>query len=773
MAIRKKIKPKRTRRTVTGRTVTGRVLKAQANLSINKKIKSTKTERIVKVEKTRSDFKKIMLENPNYFGTFPETKLKAVVPTKSNKKYEDIDCLGFYPEEDLLEAVINIKSSSGYQGDLCSTGSFEYIRFYIDWNGNGNFSDAGDDVGITSINVHDIPNGKEACLEGAKPLSYAVKLKIDSKKNSCKSPNIVKVRAILSWDLPPTPGNPNFIPVWGVVVDKWIQIKPRALVIGDILKKSDMIKLKIDPEMLDLKKPISIEKTLEPLQLKKLYEGKKVPEHRYHFAKYHSIIEKVKLNSALVVEYPELKNVLKDLVLFPQDMKVDKTSTKYEQLNCVGLNYDTDTLEAALTIKSPYGYNGDLCSKGGYEYVAFWAFVWDQIEQMCRWKYLGGSRVNVHDFDKMPSDGLQYSVYLNTDLSEFRDKCTNPKVMKVRAILSWQVPPPSNDPDYNPVWGNRVDALVQIKPGENVAPGIQKPYIWSVGQMAVESISGNPYTVTGSSIGDGYGNGPSVGGGYNAVESPFGGTAAISGTITNPPNNPADADKLKYKLQYKKVGDPNWGDITNGFRIWIRTDGVPSGDLDQVADVDGHFKYQKDLTAPIINEVQNDMLAHWQTQKAIGGDGIYEIRMLLFQSGASEPGVPADHVASNTVKVMVDNTSPSAKISLDDGACTEFTVGDDFTGKFTATDLHIWKYALSITPGVPNPPVIDPPTTENYPALAAPGKVDESFTIRTTSTTTSCGYVVRLYVWDRTIRNNSMSGNQNYDDVGLCLRKKQ
>lgn len=769
MATRKKIISAK-----IGRAVTGRALNKRASLAVGRKIKSTKTERTVKIEKTRSDFKNIMLKNLNYFGTFPETKLKAVLSSKSNKKYEDIDCLGFYPEEDLLEAIISIKSPFGYKGDICSDGSFEYIRFYIDWDGNGNFSDPDGDVGLAGVNVHDIPNDKEPCLDNTKPLSYAVKLKIDSKKYWCKRPNIVKVRAILSWDMEPTPGDPNFIPVWGAVVDKWIQIKPRQIVVEDVLKKPDMLKLKIDPDMLDLKKSISVEKSLNPLQLKELYKDKKVPAHRYHFKKYQKVIEQVKLNPSLLVKYPEFKNILKDPLSFQPDLKLNKpnSATKYEQLNCVGLNYNTDALEAALTVKLPHGYEGELCRKGSYEYVAFWAFVWDRIEQMCRWKYLGRSRVNVHDFEKIPSGGLQYAVYLSTDLSEFRDKCGNPTIMKVRAILSWELAPPTNDPNYNPVWGNRVDALVKIRPGENVAPGVQKPFIWSVGQMAVESISGNPYTLIASAMGNGYANGPSIGGGYNALESPFGGVAAISGTITNSPNNPAEGDKLRYKLQYKKIGAPNWSEITNGFRIWMRTDGVPVGSIDQAADSDGHFKYQKDLTSPIINEVQNDILAQWQTHKAVGGDGVYEIRMLLSQPGAPfQPGVPANHVASNTVKVMVDNTRPEAKVSLDNGACTDFNVGDTFNGEFTATDLHIWKYSLSITPGVANPPVIAP-AARVYSVLEAPGEIGKSFTVTTTNATTPCGYVIRLEVWDRTIRNNSKSGNRRYDDVGLCLRKK-
>ncbi|GAB4535672.1 MAG: helix-hairpin-helix domain-containing protein [Thermodesulfovibrionia bacterium] len=734
--------------------------------------KETKEKGVIeKVEKERAEFKKLIIQNPNYFGTFPEVKIKPVLSMKANTKYEELRCIGFYPESDLLEAIIDVKLPYGYKGNLCSQGSFEYVRFFVDWDGDGDFTDADEDVGIVSVNVHDIPDGDKVCLDKTKPLSYALTLKIDSKKYVCDKPYLVKVRAILSWDVPPLAGNPNYIPVWGNVVDGWIQIKPAKFFLKDIIKVADLKKLNLEPAMLDLDIPISKTKALTPVELEEIYKGKDVPEHRFNFTEIKNIAESVKLDPNLMVKYkldPKFSKIIENIDV----ILAEKPNTKYEELHCVGLNYDLDTLVATLTVKLPYGYSGNLCTKGSYEYVGFWAYIWDQIEQMCYWKYLGTSSVNVHDINNIPPEGLQYAVYLPVDLSSYRDKCTKPKIMKIRAILSWQTPPPNNNPNYNPVWGNKVDALIQIKPGEPIEPGEQIPYIWAVGEMAVESISGNPYTVIPSALGDGYANGVSVSGGFTAIESPFGGVIAISGTITNAPNNPVEADKLRYKVQYKKSGEVNWHDITNTFKIWIRIDGVPSGFIDQIADADGYFKYQKDLTPPVITEVQNDILAQWHTPVS-EGDGLYEIRVLLYKPGAPPaPGVPADHISSNTVRVMVDNTPPKAEISLKLGACTKYTVGDTIEGKFTATDTHIWKYNISVEPSVASPPTIDKPG-EVYPALPAPGRVDEHFTLTTTALTTPCGYVLHLYVWDRTIVNNYMQGNQNGATVGLCLLEKK
>ncbi len=724
---------------------------------------------VAKIEKERIEFKNLILENPNYFKTIPDFKTKPVFPMSSNTKYEELKCIGFYPEQDLLEAIIDVKLPYGYKGDLCSPGSFEYVRFFIDWNGDGDFVDAGDDVGIASINVHDIADGEKVCLDNTKPLSYAVTIKIDPKKIKCTIPNMVKVRAILSWDWQPQAGNPGFIPVWGNVLEKWIQIKPVSKW-KDISKVSDIKILGLDPEILELEIPVSKIKELAPVELKELYKGKDIPEHRFNFAELQKIAENVKLDPNLMVKYkldPKFSEIVKNIGA----ILAEKPNTGYEQLHCVGLDYDLDMLVATLTVKRPYGYNGDLCTKGSYEYVGFWAYVWDQIEQMCHWKYLGLSSVNVHDIKTIPPEGLQYAVRLPVDLSGFKDKCGKPRVIKIRAILSWQNPP--NNPNANPVWGNIIDALIQIKPGKPIVPGENIPFISVVGGQAVNKISGNSETTIPSTIGDGYANG------VTALESPFGGVVSICGHISNPPDISGGAGKLEYIVQYRKSGD-TWHDITNKFRIYISTfNGISwsQSPKDQVA-VGGYYEYEEDLTPPVQRFVDasdysgGSVFADWHTPVP-EGDGLYEVRVLLYQFGASPaPGVPADHVSSNVVKVMIDNTGPIAEVSLDAGPCTKYKVGDTITGKFTATDKHIWYYSLAVEPSVPTPPVISP-GSETYPALPVPGRTNEVFSLVTTNTTTPCGYVIHLYVSDRTIVNNHMQGNRNGATVGLCLLKEK
>ena len=96
-----------------------------------KSAKKVATKRVVReVEKERAEFRQLISSNPNYFGTVKGSKLKAVKKVSGNTKYEQLDCLGFYPEVDLLEAILQVKLPYGYSGSLCNKGSFEYVRFF-------------------------------------------------------------------------------------------------------------------------------------------------------------------------------------------------------------------------------------------------------------------------------------------------------------------------------------------------------------------------------------------------------------------------------------------------------------------------------------------------------------------------------------------------------------------------------------------------------------------------------------------------------------------
>ena len=90
----------------------------------------------------------------------------------------------------------------------------------------------------------------------------------------------------------------------------------------------------------------------------------------------------------------------------------------------------------------------------------------DRLRRRQRLPVQGTSTVTVHDLQTIPAEGIQYAVFLKKDLSKFRVPCEiGPRVVRLRAILSWDTPPPPANPNYVPVWGNREECLVQLDPG--------------------------------------------------------------------------------------------------------------------------------------------------------------------------------------------------------------------------------------------------------------------------------------------------------------------
>ncbi|WP_150048568.1 hypothetical protein [Methylomonas rhizoryzae] len=215
---------------------------------------SFEAERIIKeegkVEPERIEFKNLIMQNPNYFGSISESQdqnviLNAVyslppktveamlpklaidpgwlVPVKPmfyNTTYEELKCVGLYPENDLLEAVIEIKLPYGFNGELCTLGSTQYVAFYIDYHDGAGYQHAA----TSTVAAHDIPAVND------NHLYYAVSASIPdiaSKLKTCTIENIVKVKAILSWNQDPTPFGPMHIPPWGNALERNIQIRPK------------------------------------------------------------------------------------------------------------------------------------------------------------------------------------------------------------------------------------------------------------------------------------------------------------------------------------------------------------------------------------------------------------------------------------------------------------------------------------------------------------------------------------------------------------------
>ncbi len=134
------------------------------------------------IERERSHFKHLLASNPNYFNTTkegPSGAQAAAAAISGNTRYEEIGCVGYNPVLDLLEATVQIKRPVGYGGDLCSPGTTEFIRFYVDIGGGWV------DAGVTSFKAHDIPDGTDCAKASIKPIGYAVSLPFAPRRPPC------------------------------------------------------------------------------------------------------------------------------------------------------------------------------------------------------------------------------------------------------------------------------------------------------------------------------------------------------------------------------------------------------------------------------------------------------------------------------------------------------------------------------------------------------------------------------------------------------------
>ena len=707
--------------------------------------------------KERAHFKKLLALNPNYFGNLEGSEFSPVKKIVGNTTYEEVTCVGYNPPLSLLEATVQIKRPGGYNGTLCTPGSTEYVRFFVDY-GSGWI-----DAGLASFNAHDIPNALDCAKKGDKPLSYVVTLPLDPHRRVCRQPVLPKVRAILSWQLPPAAGNPNWPPVWGNVLDDHVQIKPRRPIFADVLEVIPPDALKKLPPLLEEVKPEPIPLPDPPplslAELAGLYGAKGkaklvVEAHRFGLAHIQPLLASGNQDTILAAA-TEWKAAGVDLSAAVAALDDTEANVSYEELECLGLEYNLERLIATFRIKRPVGYSGALCYPGSQEYVAFWA-DWNDT---CEWTYLTTVAVNVHDIHTIPPEGLSYSAILPVDLSAVRRPCGGdgggPKIARIRAVLSWNSPPSTTDPDALNYWGNRLDAHVQIRPGTPV--GGAQPVISIIGGIGVADIDvfGNGMTTPTATFAFG---GSPADPWLLGRECPFGGLIIVQG----PP-----ALGFKYRLWARKFADPGSEEIVkNTFHVvnWL---GVGSNITPDP--VTGFATYMDTLSN------MDQVLAHWTP----GGDDLREIRLELATLGGVVLGTTPWH------RIQLDNTGPRRKpasppfepppvtceIHIDSGGdCKDFSKGTLIQGHFVARDEHFGGFSLTTLPSsmAPASPTTATPSTSETATFAAGGDAWEL----DTSAMTPCGYVVLLQISDRSILN-SVPGQHNYNftDVGFCLRK--
>lgn len=710
----------------------------------------------------RLNFRALLLANPNHFGNVKQSAFKPVVQIAGNTTYEQLTGIGFQPQANLLNAVVFIKLPYGFGGGLCTVGTQEYLRFYASYDDGKTWTD----LGLASFAAHDIPpppNKPFVTLEYAVSLNYAPARKL------CFIGNLVLIRGILSWDVPPPPNDPTFIPVWGNVLNTTIEVAPTKLIPLQEALAAASVQLPAQlASAIDLSQPV---KAVEPKpasvpELQRLYTGSNVPPHRYAFASLHRALlatPDVRLQAASFGGAAQAFGVPFDVAAATAAIAASNGNTTYEQLEAVGFNENTFALEGVIRIKQSTGYNGGPCTTGSTEYVAFWADL-DNSGNYAT--YLGTASVTVYDITNIPQPGLEFAVTLPTDLFAFRQPCeAGPKLIPIRAILSWQVAPPSGDPNYVPVWGNRDDTLICLPPGPSIQPGQQSAFFDTVGSMSVTKIN----------VATGLADGASTIG-FTAVQSPFGGIVTITGYLYPASNISAGAAPFKYRISVSNDGGVTWVGLNDTFTVsrqLIPYGGIPTALPDVTQNVDpsgitaGYYTYQADwITGPgdALIVVANNVLAEWQTA---GKSSLWQIRMDVYN-----PATSTFFPAVNATAILLDNTPPSATITITSpgGSCGDFKVGDKITGNYSVSDLHFYDLSLELLPGGGGAFTAPTPLPRFWTDPGASTFGDSGTWTLDTTGLPPCGYVVVLNADDRTIVNSGYIGWYNDASVGFCLK---
>jgi hypothetical protein len=671
-------------------------------------------------EQLRANLNILLLANNNYFGNLPESGLTPVVSIVNDTSYEELGCVGYSAALSRLEATIAIKQTSGYDGGVCTNGSQEYIRFYLSFDGGKTWQDQG----VAGFTAYDIP--------GPKPLEYSVALPVSLPENFCFIQNLPQVRAILSWNNIPPANAPGFTPVWGNVVNATIQSPARELfILGDLLEQAKVQLPANIKQAVNLQQTVAATPpvTLSASAVAAIYKGKPVSPSRYL---YPSIVQlsETQLPASLGDVGVNLGEVIGGILS-------TSGNTDYEELDCVGLDVNRSMLVGIVKVKLPYGFNGGLCTAGSTEYVAFW------VDWGSGYQYAGTVTLNVHDISSFPAGGLEYAAVLPINLASHMQPCANgAQTAKVRAILSWQTAPPVSNPNYVPVWGNQVNALVQIPSGQPTQVGT--PSITSIGGIGIANIdttgaTSQPGTTVPGAVFELLGLPADP---YSSTrQCPFGSRIVVRGL---------PSVGYKYRVWVQDTGSVA---ATKLITPIVTTDSSGNNST-QSPDSEGFFTY--------LNESQNFdfILAYWDST----GNDLYYLWLEIADS--------SDNVLGRTPNYLVQlvNTAPIADIHIDSGGdCKQFVKGSEsITGHFVATESgtgttgQIGHYTLQTLPGG-NAPSPSSGTSDTGASPGAPWSLS-------LAGMNPCGYVVLLDVWDNTILNSEYGAwNGNDSSVGFCV----
>jgi hypothetical protein len=664
--------------------------------------------------------------------------------------WEEVRCIGYNPQMMRLEAIVDIKQSTGYHGDLCSAASREYVRFYVDFKDGAGFRD----MGLTDFKAADISNLPPGPQH---PLSYMVYLYINDEQyrrfTDCAHAVIPKMRAILQWNVPPPTTTPGYMPFYGNVLDADIQLVRRPFIVfGDLAGTVQKATL---PALFPHDYPIPLPDPV-PFQAKEAYQAYKkagVPDHRTFFstvgAAIHSAMDfsqatsQVSITDLAKLEV-DIKAIAKLIAPVPNEKKANVT---FEELTCVGLNTARDTLGAVVHVKKSTGYSGNLCHKGSMEHVAFWA-DWNNNGTFD--EYLGRQSFETHDIANIPAGGLFYNVALPIDVSKRLRSCRNPNIIRVRAVLSWEALPSTTDPNALNTWGNSLDALVQLRPGRESGVHTIISLVGNVDRLLIHPVH-HLYN-------------------YNAVaptmnnNRPWGGSTNICGIIDRNGFNGV----IKYRLSVKPFGAPDSAytpvSASESFGRWNSglpiIPGVNPTWVTQTADASGWYVYDVNPATGIYDIWDNGLLSTLNAGAL--ADGPYTIRFEY----TDEFGFP--HVGdifsiivcnqgmtiSPTPNLVVDMTR-DMDLVIDGGDCHSYSKNDPtIDGHLRAVHPFFATWNLDLQPTSHTHGAVPVPQSRDYSFLGDTGDANTPWSLGI-KPLDPCGYTVSISARTRVILGSS------------------
>jgi hypothetical protein len=163
-------------------------------------------------ELARRNLRAQLMVNPDYFGRITSNSFKAVLLIEQDTTYESIGYVTYSPCDGQLQTTIHINQKAGYSD--VGYASKEYVRFFLSLNGGVSWLDQG----LSTIIVCNAPGPKPVQLKLSIDLSPVMTLCVPGQLSPM-------VRTILSWNTPPPAEMPEWIPVWGDVLNAQIRFE--------------------------------------------------------------------------------------------------------------------------------------------------------------------------------------------------------------------------------------------------------------------------------------------------------------------------------------------------------------------------------------------------------------------------------------------------------------------------------------------------------------------------------------------------------------------